>query len=166
MHKTLVRLGMAMLGMTFIASAQSPAPAPPASVNVQINTQFLNDLMRSAIIFNGMVQGLNVHQALHDSGVASDGRATSAQRAAAVLGAGAGAGMAVGGMTGGQKGALIGAVAVASGAYVIDQIIQHQAAKARQANADNYRDNYHDNSQYNDRPPQHFKERVPPQPMQ
>jgi len=165
MHKTLVRLGMAMLAMTVMASAQSPAPAPPASVNVQINTQFLNDLMRSAIIFNGMVQGLNVHQALHDSGVVSDGRATSAQRAAAVLGAGAGAGMAVGGMTGGQKGAVIGAIAGASGAYVIDQIVQHQAAKARQANADNYRDNYRDNPQPNDREPQHFKERVPPQPM-
>jgi hypothetical protein len=154
-----------MLAMTVVASAQAPPPAPPASVNVQINTQFLNDLMRSAIIFNGMVQGLNVHQALHDSGVASDGRATSAQRAAAVLGAGAGAGMAVGGMTGGQKGAVIGAIAGASGAYVIDQIVQHQAAKARQANADNYRDNFRDNPQPNDREPQHFKERVPPPPM-
>ena len=111
MYKTLVRLGMAMLGVTFMASAQSPAPAPPASVNVQLNTQFLNDLMRSAIIFNGMVQGLNVNRALHDSGVASDGRATNAQHTAAVLGAGAGAGVAVGGMTGGQKGAVIGAIA-------------------------------------------------------
>ena len=72
---------------------------------------------------------------------------------------------AVGGMTGGQKGAVIGAIAGASGAYVIDQIVQHQAAKARQANADNYRDNYRDNPQPNDREPQHFKERVPPQPM-
>ena len=168
MHKTLVRLGMATLGITFMACAQSPAPAPPASVNVQINTQFLNDLMRSAIIFNGMVQGLNVNQALHDSGV-TDGRNSSAQHTAAVLGAGAGAGVAVGGMTGGQKGAVIGAIAGASGAYVIDQLVQHHAAKARQANADNYRDNYrdnHDNSQYNDRQPKHFKERVPPQPMQ
>ena len=161
MHKTLVRLGMATLGITFMASAQSPAPAPPASVNVQINTQFLNDLMRSAIIFNGMVQGLNVNQALHDSGV-TDGRNSSVQHTAAVLGAGAGAGVAVGGMTGGQKGAVIGAIAGASGAYVIDQLVQHHAAKSRQANADNYRDN----SQYNDRPPKHFKERVPPQPMQ
>jgi hypothetical protein len=134
-------------------------------VNVQINTQFLNDLMRSATIFNGMVQGLNVNQALHDSGV-SDGRNSNAQHTAAVLGAGAGAGLAVGGMTGGQKGAVIGAIAGASGAYVIDQLVQHQAAKARQANADNYRDHYRDNPQYNDRPPKHFKERVPPQPMQ
>jgi len=163
MLKTLVRLGMAGLGTTFMASAQSPAP--PAPVNVQINTQFLNDLMRSAIIFNGMVQGLNLNQALHDSGVASDGRATSAQHAAAVLGAGAGAGVAVGGMTGGQKGAVIGAIAGASGAYVIDQLVQHQAAKARQASADNYRDNDRDNAEYNNRPPKHFKERVPSQPL-
>ena len=73
--------------------------------------------------------------------------------------------MAVGGMTGGQKGAVIGAIAGASGAYVIDQIVQHQAAKARQANADNYRDNYRDNPPSYGREPQHFKERVSPQPM-
>jgi len=174
MNKTSARLAIAILGMTVMAAAQAPPPRP--SVNVQLNTQFLNDLMRSAIIFNGMVQSLNLPQAMHDSGVAPDGRQSSSQRAAAVLGAGAGAGAAVGGMTGGQKGALIGAVAGGAGAYLIDQMVQRKAAQARQANADNYRDrdwdrdhyrdHYRDNPQYNDRPPQHFKERVPPQPMQ
>jgi len=170
MYKTSARVGIAMLAMTVMAAAQGPGPAPGPSVNVQLNTEFLNDLMRSAIIFNGMVQGLNLHQALHDSGVASDGHNSNAQHAAAVLGAGAGAGAAVGGMTGGQKGAVIGAVAGGAGAYLIDQVVQHQQAKARQENADYYRDsyrnNYHDNSRYNDREPKRFKERVPPQPMQ
>jgi len=71
-----------------------------------------------------------------------------------VLGAGAGVGLAVGGMTGSQKGALIGAAAGSAGAFVIDQIVQHQqAAKARLANQDNQQ------YQYNEREPQHFKER-------
>jgi hypothetical protein len=85
------------------------------------------------------------------------------KRAAAVLGAGAGVGVAVGGMTGGQKGAVIGAIAGGAGAYVIDQIVQHQA-KARLANADNYRDNHPDSDTGNDRDPKHFKQRVAPQP--
>jgi hypothetical protein len=158
MRKTTVRVWLALFGMTVMAVAQ--APAPQTSVNVQLNTEFLNDLMRSAIIFNGMVQNLNLNKTLHESGVSPDSTDPNGRpmkRAAAVLGAGAGVGVAVGGMTGGQKGAVIGAIAGSAGAYVIDQIVQHQAAKARLANADNYRDNHPDN----DREPQHFKERVP-----
>ena len=111
------------------AEAVAQAPAPQTSVNVQINTEFLNDLMRSAMIFNGMVQNLNLNKTLHESGVSPDSTDPNGRpmkRAAAVLGAGAGVGLAVGGMTGSQKGALIGAVAGSAGAYVIDQIVQHQ----------------------------------------
>src|SRR5450759_242961 len=119
MRKTTVRVWLALFGMTVMAVAQ--APAPQTSVNVQLNTDFLNDLMRSAMIFNGMVQNLNLNKTLHDSGVTSD----NTKHTAAVLGAGAGVGLAVGGMTGSQKGALIGAVAGTAGAFLIDQIVQH-----------------------------------------
>jgi len=154
---------MALFCVTLLAAAaEAQAPAPKTAVNVQLNTDFLNDLMRSAIVFNGMVQSLNVNKSLHDSGVAPDSTDPSGRQikhAAAVLGAGAGVGVAVGGMTGGQKGAMIGAVAGSAGAFVIDQIVQHQAAKARQANADAYRDA----PPTNDREPPHFKERGPQQ---
>jgi hypothetical protein len=169
MHKTSTRVGMALLCMTVMAVAEPQTPAPRTSVNVQLNTDFLNDLMRSAIIFNGMVQNLNLNKTLRDSGVSpdsTDANGRQIKHAAAVLGAGAGVGLAVGGMTGSQKGAMIGAVAGSAGAFVIDQIVQHQA-KARLANADNYRDNNRDNNrdnpQYNDREPQRFKERAAPQ---
>src|SRR5438094_6214474 len=127
MHKTTVRIWMVLMGMPGLAVAQAPAPSP--SVNVQINTEFLNDLMRSAIIFNGMVQNMNLNRTLHESGVAPDGTNQTAKHTAAVLGAGAGVGLAVGGMTGSQKGAIIGAVAGSAGAYMIDQIVQHQKAR-------------------------------------
>ena len=147
--KTLAGIGM-VLGMAVMAVAEPQTTPPQPTVNVQINTEFLNDLMRSAMIFNGMVQNLNLNKTLHDSGVTSD----NTKHTAAVLGAGAGVGLAVGGMTGSQKGALIGAVAGTAGAFVIDQIVQHQqAAKARLANQDNPQ------YQYNEREPQHFKER-------
>jgi beta-glucosidase-like glycosyl hydrolase len=152
--KTFASVGMALLGMTVMAAAdpQTTQPKPPATL--QLNTEFLNDLMRSAMMFNGMVQNLNLNKTLHDSGVASNGT----KRTAAVLGAGAGVGLAVGGMTGSQKGAMIGAVAGGAGAYVIDQIVQHQqAAKARLANQDSSQ--YNPQYQYNDRAPQQLKER-------
>ena len=163
-HKTFAIVGIALLGTTITAVAEPQGSAPRPQVNVQINTEFLNDLMRSAIIFNGMVQNLNLNKTLHDSGVAPDSNTTQMKRTAAVLGAGAGVGLAVGGMTGSQKGAMIGAVAGSAGAYVIDQIVQHQAAaKARLANQDNPQYNQQYNPQYNDREPQHFKERTPQQ---
>jgi hypothetical protein len=147
--KTFASIGI-LFGMTVMAVAdpQTTASKPPATL--QLNTEFLNDLMRSAMIFNGMVQNLNLNKTLHDSGVTPD----NTKRTAAVLGAGAGVGLAVGGMTGSQKGAMIGAVAGSAGAYVIDQIVQHQqAAKARLANQDSQQ------YQYNERESQHFKER-------
>ena len=147
--KTIASIGI-LLGVTVMAVAEPQTTQPKPTVNVQINTEFLNDLMRSAMIFNGMVQNLNLKQTLHESGVTPD----STKHTAAVLGAGAGVGLAVGGMTGGQKGALIGAVAGSAGAFVIDQIVQHQqAAKERLANQDQQP------YQYNDREPRHFKER-------
>ena len=149
--KTFASAGVVLLGMTVMAVAEPQTTAPQPTVNVQINTEFLNDLMRSAMIFNGMVQNLNLNKTLHDSGVTSD----NTKHTAAVLGAGAGVGLAVGGMTGSQKGALIGAVAGTAGAFVIDQIVQHQqAAKAPLANQDNSQQ-----YPYNEREPQHFKER-------
>ena len=149
--KTFASIGI-LFGITVMAVADPQTTAPKPPVTLQLNTEFLNDLMRSAMIFNGMVQNLNLNRALHESGVTSDG----SRRTAAVLGAGAGVGLAVGGMTGSQKGAMIGAVAGSAGAYVIDQLVQHQqAAKARQAEQDQYNQQY----QYNDRAPQHFKER-------
>src|SRR5450631_939212 len=152
--KTFARAGVVLLGMTVMAVAEPQTTAPQPTVNVQINTEFLNDLMRSAMIFNGMVQNLNLNKTLHDSGVTSD----NTKHTAALLGAGAGVGLAVGGMTGSQKGALIGAVAGTAGAFVIDQIVQHQqAAKARLTNQDQYNQQY--TPQYNERDPQHFKER-------
>jgi uncharacterized protein YcfJ len=151
--KTFASVGM-LFGFAVMAVAEPQTTARQPSVNVQINTEFLNDLMRSAMIFNGMVQNLNLKQTLHESGVTSD----NSKHTAAVLGAGAGVGLAVGGMTGSQKGALIGAVAGTAGAFVIDQIVQHQqAAKARLANQDNTP--YSPQYQYNEREPQHFKER-------
>ena len=75
---------------TAVAEPQGSAPRP--LVNVQLNTEFLNDLMRSAMIFNGMVQNLNLNKTLHDSGVAPDSNTTQMKRTAAVLGAGAGIG--------------------------------------------------------------------------
>lgn len=161
MHKTTVRVGLVLIGMTVMAAAQ----APPSSVNVQLNTEFLSDLMRSAMIFNGMVQNLNLNKTLHESGVSPDSTDPSGRQikhAAAVLGAGAGVGLAVGGMAGGQKGALIGAVAGSTGAYIIDQIVQHQAAKARLADADNYRDHHPENDSGYDREPKHLQQRVAP----
>ena len=73
MHKTTVRVWIALFCVTLMAAAaEAQTPAPKTSVNVQLNTDFLNDLMRSAIIFNGMVQNLNLNRTLHDSGVAPD----------------------------------------------------------------------------------------------
>lgn len=162
MHEIAIRIGAVLLCVTAMAVAEPQNSPAPASVNVQLNTEFLNDLMRSAIIFNGMVQNLNLNRTLHESGVAPDSTDPNGRpikRTAAVLGAGAGVGVAVGGMTGGQKGAMIGAIAGGAGALIIDQIIQHQqAAKARQA-ADAYRDS----QPYSDREPRHFKERPVPQ---
>ena len=69
-------------------------------MNIPLNTEFLNDLMRSAAMFNGMVQNMNLNKALHESGVApdsTDANGRQIKHTAAVLGAGAGVGLAVGG---------------------------------------------------------------------
>ena len=162
--KTFASIGVALLGMTVMAAADPQTTAPKPPVTLQLNTEFLNDLMRSAMIFNGLVQNLNLNKTLHDSGVAPNSNTTQMKRTAAVLGAGAGVGLAVGGMTGSQKGAMIGAVAGSAGAYVIDQIVQRQAAaKARLANQDAYQDNPQASPQFNDRAPQQLKQRVPQQ---
>ena len=165
MRKVVARAGMALFSMAALAVAE-PQPSAPASVNVQLNTEFLNDLMRSAIVFNGMVQNLNLNRTLHESGVAPDSTDPNGRpikRTAAVLGAGAGVGVAVGGMTGGQKGAMIGAIAGGAGALIIDQIMQHQQAQRARQSADTYHDNYRDNQPDYDREPRHFRERPVPQ---
>ena len=64
--KTFASIGI-LLGMTVMAVADPQTTGPQPQVNVQMNTEFLNDLMRSAMIFNGMVQSLNLNKTLHDS---------------------------------------------------------------------------------------------------
>lgn len=150
-YKTVIGVATAFLCMTGLALAEpQTTPAnPPASI--PLNTEFLNDLMRSAAMFNGMVQNMNLNKALHESGVApdsTDANGRQIKHTAAVLGAGAGIGLAVGGMTGNQKNAMIGAAVGGASALIIDQILQHQA-KDRLANPDTSRSNQPDNRTYN-----------------
>jgi hypothetical protein len=141
MYKIATGITTALLCMTGLAvAAPQTTPANPP-VNIQLNTEFLNDLMRSAAMFNGMVQNLNLNKTLHESGVtpdSTDANGRPVKHTAAVLGAGAGIGLAVGGMTGNQKNAMIGAAVGGASALIIDQIMQHQA-KERLANTDTSR---------------------------
>jgi hypothetical protein len=170
MHKTMIGIATTFLCMAGVASAEPQTTPPKPSVNIQLNTEFLNDLMRSAAMFNGMVQNLNLNRTLHESGVApdsADANGRPIKHTAAVLGAGAGVGLAVGGMTGSQKGAMIGAAVGGASALIIDQILQHQA-KERQANADVYRNHQPDNNRtYDNRTYDHdlrqLKQREPQQ---
>lgn len=150
MFKTTAGVAATFICMTGLAlAAPQTTPANPP-VNIQLNTEFLNDLMRSAAMFNGMVQNLNLNRTLHESGVAGDGTDANGRpvkHTAAVLGAGAGIGLAVGGMTGNQKNAMIGAAVGGASALIIDQILQHQA-KERLANPDTSRTNQPDNRTY------------------
>src|ERR1700741_921081 len=112
MYKITTGIATALLCMSGLALAEPQTTPANPQVNVQLNTEFLNDLMRSAAMFNGMVQNLNLNRTLHESGVApdsTDANGRPIKHTAAVLGAGAGIGLAVGGMTGSQKGPMIGA---------------------------------------------------------
>ena len=147
MYKSMIGIAATLLCMSGLAVAEPQTTPPTAAanppVNIQLNTEFLNDLMRSAAMFNGMVQNLNLNKTLHESGVApdsTDANGRPVKHTAAVLGAGAGIGLAVGGMTGNQKNAMIGAAVGGASALIIDQILQHQA-KERLANADASHDN-------------------------
>jgi hypothetical protein len=115
-----------LLFCTSTVFAQSPAPVASAN-NSQLNLQFLADVLRSAAASRSAIQGMNLDKTF------SDGGATSAGRTAAVMGAGAGVGAAIGEMSHSQKGLLIGAIAGGAGALIIDQILQHNAAKVPQA---------------------------------
>ena len=162
MYKTTIGIATALLCMTGLALAEPQTGAANPSVNIQLNTEFLNDLMRSAAMFNGMVQNLNLNRTLHESGVAPDSTDPNGRpikHTAAVLGAGAGVGMAVGSITGNPKGAMIGAAVGGASALIIDQIHQHQA-KERLANPDTYRDNDHNRIYDHDL---RFKQREPRQ---
>lgn len=164
-YKTVMGIATAFLCMTGLAlAAPQTTPANP-SVNLQLNTEFLNDLIRSAAMFNGMVQNMNLNKTLHESGVAPDSTDPNGRQikhTAAVLGAGAGAGLAVGGMTGSQKGAMIGAAVGGASALIIDQILQHQA-KERLANPDAHRDNHSDNNRVYDHDLRQLQQRQPQQ---
>jgi len=165
MYKTTIGIATALLCMTVLALAAPQTTAAPPSVNVQLNTEFLNDMMRSAAMFNGMVQNLNLNRTIHESGVAPDSTDPNGRpikHTAAVLGAGAGVGLAVGGMTGNQKGAMIGAAVGGASALIIDQILQHQA-KERLANTDAYRDNHSDHNRTYDHDLRQLKQREPQQ---
>jgi Glycine zipper len=165
MYKTMIGITTVLFCMTGLALAEpQTGPASP-SVNVQLNTEFLNDLMRSAAMFNGMVQNLNLNRTLHESGVAPDSTDQNGRpikHTAAVLGAGAGVGMAVGSLTGNPKGAMIGAAVGGASALIIDQILQHQA-KERLANPDAYRDNQPENNRNYDHDLRQLKQREPQQ---
>ncbi len=144
MYKTMIGITTALVCMTGLALAEPQTTPANPPMNIPLNTEFLNDLMRSAAMFNGMVQNMNLNKALHESGVApdsTDANGRQIKHTAAVLGAGAGVGLAVGGLTGNQKNAMIGAAVGGATALIIDQILQHQA-KERLANPDASRDNH------------------------
>jgi len=156
-----ITIGIALLCMSGLALAEPQTTPANPQVNVQLNTEFLNDMMRSAAIFNGMVQNLNLNRTFQESGVAPDSidaNGRPIKHAAAVLGAGAGIGLAVGGMTGNQKNAMIGAAVGGASALIIDQILQHQA-KERLANPDTSRDNRHGNHRTYDHDLRQLKQR-------
>lgn len=161
MYKNTMGIATALLCMTGLALAEPQTTPANPQVNIQLNTEFLNDLMRSAAMFNGMVQNMNLNRTLHESGVApdsTDANGRPIKHTAAVLGAGAGIGLAVGGMTGNQKNAMIGAAVGGASALVIDQILQHQA-KERLANPDAYRDNHSDHNRSYDHDLRQLKQR-------
>jgi hypothetical protein len=165
MYKNMIGIATALLCMTGLALAEPQTTPANPQVNIQLNTEFLNDLMRSAAMFNGMVQNMNLNKTLHESGVAADSTDANGRpikHTAAVLGAGAGVGLAVGGMTGSQKGAMIGAAVGGASALIIDQILQHQA-KERLANPDAYRDNHSDHNRGYDHDLRQLKQREPQQ---
>src|SRR5579864_3380450 len=145
MFKTTIAIATTLLCMTGLALAEPQTTPANPQVNVQLNTEFLNDLMRSAAMFNGMVQNLNLNRTLHQSGVApdsTDANGRPIKHTAAVLGAGAGIGLAVGGAS----------------ALIIDQILQHQA-KERLANPDTSRDNHSGNNRTYDHDLRQLKQR-------
>jgi hypothetical protein len=164
MYKT-IGIATTLLCITGLALAEPQTTPAKPQVNIQLNTEFLNDMMRSAAMFSGMVQSMNLNRTLHESGVApdsTDANGRQVKHTAAVLGAGAGVGLAVGGMTGNQKGAMIGAVVGGASALIIDQILQHQA-KERLANTDASRDNHSGNNRPYDHDLRQLKQREPQQ---
>ena len=165
MYKITFGIATTLLCMSGLAMAEPQTTPANPQVNIQLNTEFLNDLMRSAAMFNGMVQNLNLNRTIHESGVApesTDPNGRPIKHTAAVLGAGAGIGLAVGGMTGNQKNAMIGAAIGGASALIIDQILQHQA-KERLANPDAYRDNHSDHNRTYDHDLRQLKQREPQQ---
>jgi hypothetical protein len=161
MYKTTLGIATGLLCMTGLVLAEPQTTPANPQVNVQVNTEFLNALMRSAAMFNGMVQNLNLNRTLHESGVApdsTDANGRPIKHTAAVLGAGAGIGLAVGGMTGNQKNAMIGAAVGGASALIIDQLLQHQA-RERLTNPETYRDNHPDNKRPYDHDLRQLKQR-------
>ena len=166
LSKTMIGIAATLLCTAGMAFAEPQTTPANPQVNIQLNTEFLNDLMRSAAMFSGMVQNMNLNRTLHESGVSpdsADANGRPIKHTAAVLGAGAGVGLAVGGMTGSQKGAMIGAAVGGASALIIDQILQHQA-KERLANPDAYRDNQSsDHNRSYDHDLRQLKQREPQQ---
>jgi hypothetical protein len=161
MYKSVIGSATALLCMTGLAIAAPQTTPANSPASIQLNTEFLSDLMRSAAMFNGMVQNLNLNKTLHESGVAADSTDANGRpikHTAAVLGAGAGIGLAVGGMTGNQKNAMIGAAVGGASALIIDQILQHQA-KERLANTDATRNNQTGNNRTYDHDLRQLKQR-------
>ena len=124
MRKTIGLLSLSLIcAAAMVAQTPSPAPAP-APNNSQLNLAFLADVLRSAAASHAAIQNMNL-----DKTFIPNDSAAGAARTAAIMGAGAGVGAAIGEMSHTQKGLLIGAIAGTAGALIIDQILQHQAAK-------------------------------------
>ena len=160
-YKSMIGIVTTLLCTSGLALAEPQTTPANPPVNIQLNTEFLNDVMRSAAMFNGMVQNLNLNKTLRESGVApdsTDANGRPVKHTAAVLGAGAGVGLAVGGMTGNQKSAMIGAAVGGASALIIDQILQHQA-KERLANPDASHGNQSGNNRTYDHDLRQLKQR-------
>ncbi len=131
----LIRSFAAFLAASWLcatASAQTAAPTPPSDPN----TQFIDQVLRTATAVQALVKSMNLDKALAAQNVYPPGDPRSLQRTAEFIGVGAGVGMALGEMAHSQKGALIGAAAGGAGGLIADQILRRQAARMQKDPAD------------------------------
>jgi hypothetical protein len=116
------------------ANGQAPAPAPSAAPPAaqpatDPNTQFVDEILRTATAVHSLIKTMNLEKAFGPQSLYPPGDPRSLQRTADFIGVGAGVGMALGEMAHSQKGALLGAAAGSAGGLMVDQLLRHQAAK-------------------------------------
>ena len=117
----------ALIAMSTLALAQTPAPAPPPSN--QLTTQALADMLRTATGFHDLVQNLNLSKSLGPDvhTIGPNGLPQhSVERTAATIGAGAGVGAALCQMSHNPNGVLIGAFLGGAGGLIVDEILKHR----------------------------------------